>query len=288
MKRTPQKHSQHPPPVTANENSPGANSWNQADPGWLYKQAQGSRVKQSSKRPRRDYFSGSSLLLSSKRPRRDYFSGSSLLLSSKRPRRNYFSGTSPRACKGPVPELLLQPQTRRGYTSVSATQAEPQGGAISLPQSGCHSVFNHPQSLPRSAHPDLVLEVGLQPPVADLTSRIPCEDQLDADLASRIPCEDQQDADNSTSRIRMRTCLLSSLRSQAGLLISRRNSLEFPNHTSTLTRLARGSDLLLGALRGQGHPHHPLLAAHESTRPPSGGGVSNGSMGYQEQCPPDP
>ena len=174
----------HPLPATANENSPGADSWNQADPGGLYKQAQGSRIKQSSKRPRRDYFSGSSLLLSSKRPRRDYF-----------------SGTSPRACKGPVPELLLQPQTHRGYTSVSATQAEPQGGAISLPQSSCHSVFNHPQSLPHSACPDLVLEVGLEPPVADLTSRIPCEDQLDTDLASRIPCEDQQDADNSTSRI---------------------------------------------------------------------------------------
>ena len=116
MKRMPQKHPQHPLPVTANENSPGANSWNQADPGRLYKQAQGSRVKQSSKRPCRDYFSGSSLLLSSKRPRRDYF-----------------SETSPRTCKGPVTELLLQPQTRRGYTSVSSTQAEPQGGSERLP-----------------------------------------------------------------------------------------------------------------------------------------------------------
>ena len=177
MKRTPQKHlqhTQHPLPVTANENSPGANFWNQADLSWLYKQAQGSRVKQSSKRPRWDYFSRSSLLLSSKRPRRDCF-----------------SGTSPRACKGPVPELLLQPQTRRGYTSVSATQAEPQGGAISLPQSGCHSVFHHPQSLPRSARPDLVLEVGLEPPEADLTSRIPCEDQQDAvNSTSRNPRED--------------------------------------------------------------------------------------------------
>ena len=170
MKRTPQKHPQHPLPGIANVNSPGVNLWNQVDPGRLYKQAQGSRVKQSRKRPRRDYFSGSSLLLSPKRPRRDYF-----------------SETSPRACKGPVTELLLQPQTRRGYTSVSSTQAEPQGGAISLHQSDCHLVFYHLQSLPRSACPDLVLEVGLQPPAAD--------------LASRIPCEDQQDADNSTSRI---------------------------------------------------------------------------------------
>ena len=158
--------------MTANDNTPGANLWNQVDPGRLYKQAQGSRVKQSSKRPRRDYFSGSSVLLSSKRPRRDYF-----------------SETSPhtRACKGPVTELLLQPQTRWGYTSVSSTQAGPQEGAISLPQSGCHSVSHHPQSLPRSACPDLVLEVGLEPPAAD--------------LASRIPCENQQDAENSTSRI---------------------------------------------------------------------------------------
>ena len=100
MKRTPQKHSQHPKhplPVTANENSPGVNLWNQVDPGRLYKQAQGSRVKQSGKRPRRNYFSGSSLLLSSKRPRRDYF---------------FETSPHTRACKGPVTELLLQPQTR--------------------------------------------------------------------------------------------------------------------------------------------------------------------------------
>ena len=39
--------------------------------------------------------------------------------------------------------------------------------------------------------PDLVLEVGLEPPAADLTFRIPCEDQRDADNStSRIPHED--------------------------------------------------------------------------------------------------
>ena len=172
MKKTPQKHPQHPHPVTANENLPGANLWNQVDPGRLYKQAHGSRVKQSSKRPRRAYFSGSPLPLNSMRPRRDYFSETS---------------PHPRACKGPVTELLLQPQTRRGYTSVSSTQAGPQGGAISLPQSDCHLVFHHAQSLPRSVRPDLILEVGLEPPAAD--------------LASLIQCEDQQAADNSTSLI---------------------------------------------------------------------------------------
>ena len=92
---------------------------------------------------------------------------------------------------------MLQPQTRRGYT-----QAEPQGGAISLPQSDCHLVFHHPQSLPRSAHPDLVINVGPEPPAADLASRIPREDQQDAENStSRILREDQQDTDISTSRI---------------------------------------------------------------------------------------
>ena len=74
---------------------------------------------------------------------------------------------------------------------MSSTQAEPQGGAISLPQSDCHSVLHHLQSLPCSAHPDLVLGVGVEPPAADLASRIPCEDQQDADNStSRIPLED--------------------------------------------------------------------------------------------------
>ena len=179
MKRTPQKHPQHPKhplPVMAIDNSPGADLWNQIDPGRLYNQAQRSRVKQSSKRPRRGYFSGSPLPLHTNRPHRDYF-----------------SETSPhsKACKAPVTELLLQPQTRRGYTSASSSQVGLQGGAISFPQSNCHSVFHHPQSLPRSARPDLILEVGLEPPAADLASRITCEDQQVADNpTSRIPHED--------------------------------------------------------------------------------------------------
>ena len=178
MKRTPQKHPKHPLPVAgmAKENLPGANLWNLDAPGRLYKQAQRSRIKQFSKRPRRDYFSGSPLPLHSKRPRRDYFSETSL---------------HPKACKSPVSELLLHPQTRRGSTSASSSQAGPQGDAISLPQSDCHSVFHHPQSLPRSARPDLILEVGLEPPAADLASSIPCEDQqIAGNPTSRIPCED--------------------------------------------------------------------------------------------------
>ena len=159
MKRTPQKHPQppkhpqHPLSAAANENSSRANLWDQADPGRLYKQAQPSRVKESTKRSRRDYFSGSSPSFSSKRPRRDYFSGTS---------------SRSRACKGPDTELSLQPQAHQGRIQVG-----PQGGAISLPQSGCHSVSHHPQTPPRAAHPDSVIEVGLEPPAADLTSRIP-------------------------------------------------------------------------------------------------------------------
>ena len=190
MKRTPQK---HPLPVagTANKNSPGTDllppplpslsaalstPWNPGTPGWLYKQAQGSRVKQFRKQPRQDYFSGSPLSLHSKRPRRDYFSETSL---------------HPKACQGPVSELLFQPQTRRGSTSVSSSQAGPQGGAISLRQSDCHLVSHRPQSLPHSAHPDLILEVGLEPPAASLASRIPCEDQqVTGNSTSRIPRED--------------------------------------------------------------------------------------------------
>ena len=173
MKRTPQKHPQppkhpkhpqHPLPAAANENSSGVNLWNQADPGRLYKQAQGSRVKEFTKRSRRDYFSGSSLSFSSKRPRRDYFSG---------------LPPHSRACRGPDTELLLQPQTHR-----SCTQAGPQGGVISLPQSVCHSVFHHPQSSPRSARPDLVIDMGPEPPAADLTSRITREGQQDTDSST--------------------------------------------------------------------------------------------------------
>ena len=212
------KHPQHPLSAAANENSSRVNLWNQVDPGWLYKQAQGSRVKESTKRSRRDYSSGPS--------------------------------PHSRACKGPDMELVPQPQTHRG-----CTQAGPQGGAISLPQSGCHSVSHHPQSPPRSACPDLVLEVGLEPPSADLTSCISCEELPPVIL--EIPS-------------------------------SRRNFLETLNHASALTRLVSGSDLPLGALRDQGHPHHPPLAILGSTSPPSGGGVSNGNTEYRERCSSDP
>ena len=199
---------------------------------------------------------------STKRSRRDYFSGSPLSFSFKRPRQDYFSGPSPhsRACKGPDTELLLQPQAHRGRT-----QAGPQGGAISFPQSGCHSVSHHPQTPPRSAHPDLVIEVGPEPPAADLTSSIPPEDLQDAESSTyHIPSEDLP----------------------LVILSPRRNFLDTLNRTSALTCLAGGSDLPLEALRDRGHPHHPLLAVLESAHPPSGDGVSNGNT--ENGVPQDP
>ena len=106
MKRTPVKHPQPPqlpqhPRPAGNKNSSWVDPWNQAGPGWLYKQAQRSRGKESTKRSRRDNFSGSSPSFSSKQPRQDYFSGPS---------------PQSRARKDPDTELVPQPQSPRGFT----------------------------------------------------------------------------------------------------------------------------------------------------------------------------
>ena len=159
MRRIPVKHPQPPqlpqhPRPAANKNLSRVNPWNQLDPGRLYKQAPRSRGNESTKRSRRDYFSESSPSYNSKRPRRDYFSGS-----------------SSKVCKGPDAELVPQPQAPQG-----CTQAGPQGRAIALQQSGCHSAPYLPQSPLRAALPDSVIEVGLEPPVVASTSRIPSED----------------------------------------------------------------------------------------------------------------
>ena len=136
----PPQHAQHPRPE-ANKNSSRVNLPDQADHGRLYKQAPPSRVKESTERSRRDYFSRSSPSFSSKRPRRDYLSGSPYRATNK----------------------------KRFMT-------DPQGKAISLSQSGCHTVSYHLQAPPRAALPDSVIEVGLKPPEASSTSRIPRED----------------------------------------------------------------------------------------------------------------
>ena len=161
MKRTPVKHPQplqHPqyPRPAANKNLSRVNLLYQADHGRLYKQVPLSRFKESTKRSRRDYFSGSSPSFISKWPRRDYFSGSS---------------SHSRACNGPDTELSRQPRAHQGRV-----QIDTQEGAISLLQSGCHTVSHRPQTPPLAAQPDSVIEVGLESPVAASTSRIPRDD----------------------------------------------------------------------------------------------------------------
>ena len=149
------KHPQPPRPA-ANENSSRVNLPDQADHGRLYKQAPPSRVKDSTERSRRDYFSGSSPPSALSGRAETTFSGSS---------------SHSRACKGPDTELTRQPRANK-----KRSLTDPQGGAISLLQSGCHTVSHHPQTPPHAAQPDSVIEVGLEPPAAASTSHIPRED----------------------------------------------------------------------------------------------------------------
>ena len=152
---------------------PAQHPWNPDTPRRPYKRARRSRVKQFSKRPRREHFSEIPL---PPEARRGPVSELPLQLE---------------ACRGPVSELLLQPRAHRDSISEPLRQSGPQGGAISLPPDDCHSVSRHQQALPRSAGPDLILEVGLEPPAVDPASRIPCEDQQVAvEPASRVPRDD--------------------------------------------------------------------------------------------------
>ena len=138
----PPQHPQHPRPA-AKDNSSQVNLPDQAVHGRLYERAPPSRVKESTEQSRRDYFSGSSLSFSSKWPHRDYFSGSPYRATNK----NKFMTDPPRE-------------------------------AISLSQSGCRTEIDPSQTPPRAALPDSVIEVGLKPPEAAATSRIPrhCRD----------------------------------------------------------------------------------------------------------------
>ena len=122
-----------------------------------------------------------------KRHRRDYFSEVPLQHGACR---EYFSELPPQpeARRGPVSELLLQLRARRDPISEPLCRSGPQEGAISLPQNDCHSVSRHQQSSPRSSRPDLILEVGLEPPAAAPASRASREGQQIAvkpPLASR-------------------------------------------------------------------------------------------------------
>ena len=114
-----------------------------AHPPGPYKRARRSRGKHFNRRPRRDHFSE---IPPQPEARRSLVSKLPLQLE---------------ACRGPAPELLLQPRAHRDLISEPFSQSRHQGGAISLPPDDCHTVFHHQQTLPRSACPDLILEVGL-------------------------------------------------------------------------------------------------------------------------------
>ena len=170
---------------------PPSNPHTPLEPGYPsqpYKQARRSRVKQFNRRPRWGHFPE---ITPQPEARRSLVSELPLQLE---------------ACRGPAPELLLQPRAHQDPIYEPLYQSGHQGGAISLPPDDCHSVFHHQQSLPHSARHDLILKVGLEPPAVNLASRIPCEDQqVVGNPASRIPHEDQQDAVETT---RVRTYLL--------------------------------------------------------------------------------
>ena len=161
------------PPTLPSRPATHTPPWNPDTPRRPYKRARRSRVKQFNKRPHRDHFSEIPL---QPEARRSPVSELPLQLE---------------ACRGPAPELLLQPRAHRDPISEPLYQSGHQGGAISLPPDDCHSVAHHQQSLPRSARPDLILEVGLEPPAVNPASRIPREDQQVAvETTSRIPRED--------------------------------------------------------------------------------------------------
>ena len=158
------------PPALPSHPATRTAPWNLDTPCRPYKRARRSRVKQFSKRPHREHFSEIPLP-----PEACQGPVSELPLQLE-------------ACWGPVSELLLQPRARRDSIAEPLRQSGPQGGAISLPQHNCHSVSHHQQSLPRSARPDLILEIGLEPPAANPASCIPREDQQVAlEPASRLP-----------------------------------------------------------------------------------------------------
>ena len=138
-----------------------------------YKRPQSWNRKKFNKRPRREHFSEIPLPAG---PRRGPVSELPLQPEACRGPVSELP-LQPEACRGPVSELLLQPRARRDSISEPLRQSGPQGGAISLPQNDCHSVSHHQQSPPRSARPDLILEVGLEPPVTTLASRTKLEGQ---------------------------------------------------------------------------------------------------------------
>ena len=140
---------------------PGANLPDQADPGRVYKRAHSSISKESTARSRRDNFSRSTLSFCSKRSHRDYFAGSP-----------YWAINKNQYMTGPPRE------------------------AISVSQSDSTKETDPVQTPPHAALPDVSIDVGLEPPKAAATSRIPREDRppvvLEIPTSTTEPSEPRQ------------------------------------------------------------------------------------------------
>ena len=145
---TPVKHPQHlarpqhpqPPGPVANHNSEQPDLLDQAEIGRLYKPARPSISKDTTTRSRRDYFSGSNLSFTcSQQSHRDYFSGS--------------------PCRAFNRNWHLTDPYREGSPVAVRERSDPA------------------QTPPRSALPDVSIDVGAGPPEAAATARIPRADR---------------------------------------------------------------------------------------------------------------
>ena len=150
LPQLPQPH--QPPHPAANENSSRAHLPDQPDPGRLYKRAHSSISKDSTTRSRRDNFSGSNLSFTcSQRSHRDYFSGS--------------------PCRA---------------LNKNCHMTDPLREAISVSLTAVRESPDPVQTPPRAALPDVAIDVGVEPPEAAATSRIPHENHPPVVL--EIPC----------------------------------------------------------------------------------------------------
>ena len=149
LPQLPQPH--QPPRPAANENSSRAHLPDQPDPGRLYKQAHSSISKESTTRSRRDNFFVSNHSFSSQQSHRDYFFGS--------------------PCRA---------------INKNCYMTDPLREAISVSLTAVREGSDLAQTPTRAELPDVAIDVGVEPPEAAATSRIPCEDRPPVIL--EIPC----------------------------------------------------------------------------------------------------
>ena len=178
LRSTPVKHLHHPklpqphqPPRPASkENLSQAHLPDQPDPGRLYKQAHPSLSKDTTTRSRRDNFSRSNLSFNcSHRSHRDYFSGSPCRAFNKN-----WHMTDP----------------LRETSSVSLTAVRESTDLVQTP--------------PRAALPDVIIDVGLEPPETAATARIQRADRppvvLEIPYSTPGPSEPSQGPDKPGQR----------------------------------------------------------------------------------------